>query len=375
MSIYIILLVWILLIGFFARKKILVYNGLVLDGSKVYIFLSFIFVWAIMAFRSPMIGTDTLAYSEYYVAIAGENSLVNAINNEFISGDFYKCIAYFMGMISQSPFFYIAWTSTLISLGISIYIYRISNWVVFSTFLFFTLNLFFISMNAGRQWIAISLALNALLFIYKNSKSVKGWLLLILAINIHNTILLFLPAFISIILVKKFGANKIIYLLFISFSMALSIFSFVDITNVLSYFPHYIMYVDGSNPDGLLNNTGSGKIIIEYMLFLFVFFLYIIKDRNSEGSVTFSKAVLPAALFSIIVGIMFSKNNLINRILIPYQCLFLVIIPYTVARYKGITRLVLCLFMSMGLLFSYYLWMEGNLGDIIPYETWLTYCF
>lgn len=373
MSIYIILLVWILLIGFFARKKIFVYNELALDGSKVYVFLSFIFVWAIMAFRSPMIGTDTLAYSEYYMAIAGENSLVDALNNEFISGDFYKCIAYFMGMISQSPFFYIVWTSTLISLGISIYIYRISKWVVFSTFLFLTLNLFFISMNAGRQWIAISLALNALVFVYRSSKSVTGWLLLILAINIHNTILLFLPAFISIILVKKFGANKIIYLLFISFAMVLSMFSFIDIASIFSYFPHYMMYVDGSNPDGLLNNTGSGKIIIEYMLFLFVFFLYIIKDCKDSAS--FSKAVLPAALFSIIVGIIFSKNNLINRILIPYQCLFLVIIPYTIAQYKGIIKLVLCLFMSMGLLFSYYLWMEGNLGDIIPYETWLTYYF
>ena len=53
-----------------------------------------------MAFRSPHIGTDTLAYSEYYAIFANADSLTNALNEEFLSGDVFKFLSYFLGAIS-----------------------------------------------------------------------------------------------------------------------------------------------------------------------------------------------------------------------------------------------------------------------------------
>ena len=369
MAVYTILLVWIVGTGYFANKRISYKNTFNIGGRKVYLFLSFSFIWALMAFRSPYVGTDTLAYSEYYAIFANAGSLTNALNEEFLSGDVFKFLSYFLGAVSASAAFYILWTSTFICIGIAIYIERTSKSIPMSIFLFLTLNLFFLSMNTGRQWLAVVLSLNALIFIYKDSRSVLGWGLFFLSIGIHNAIALFLPAYISVLLVKRYGSRKFIYYAFILCAIICSLFSFIDMITILQYFPHYIMYVDGTNPDGLIGDTGNGKIVIEYILFLCILILLKVKNKKEkEEMVDFVTSIIPAALFSVIVGIVFSKNNLMNRILIPYQCLFLTIIPYTLLKYKAVTRAMLYTILFLGLIFSYYLWMDGNLGNIIPYE-------
>ncbi|MCQ1533893.1 EpsG family protein [Mitsuokella jalaludinii] len=368
MEVYTILLLWVIFTGYFSNKRISYNHIFNISGEKMYLFLSFSFIWILMAFRSPYIGTDTLAYSEYYAAFANANSLTNALNEEFLSGDVFKFLSYFLGAISTSSAFYIFWTSTFICIGIALYIYRTSKSIPMSTFLFLTLNLFFISMNIGRQWIAIVLSLNALIFIYKDSRSILGWGLFFLSIGIHNVIALFLPAYISVLLVKRYGSNKFIYYAFILCALSCSLLSFVDMITVLQYFPHYIRYIDGTNPDGLIGDTGNGKIVIEYILFLCILVLLKIKNKKEREQVDFVMSIIPAVLFSVIIGIAFSKNNLMNRILIPYQCLFLTIIPYTLLKYKAVTRVMLYIILFSGLIFNYYLRMDGNLGNIIPYE-------
>ena len=40
------------------------------------------------------------------------------------------------------------------------------------------------------------------------------------------------------------------------------------------------MYIDGTNPDGLIGDTGNGKIVIEYILFLCILVLLKIKNKK-----------------------------------------------------------------------------------------------
>lgn len=369
MTVYILLLLVIIAGKIFSNKRIVLWDGYVVNGRKAYICLSFFVIWFLMAFRASSIGTDTLAYTKYYEDIAGQNSLSDAVSLEYISGDVFKGISYMIGFVSQAPQFYIFWTGTIISIGMAVYIYRTSHDPAFSTFLFLTLNLFFISMNTARQWVAIAIALNALYILYKNSKSIWGWLLLGLAFGIHNTIFLFFPAVILSLLVKRYGLNKkSFFVMLVMLAPLLGLF-FIDIEDLLfSYFPHYMMYVNIEYEDGLIGDTGNGKIIIEYIFFLGILFLLFFKSRKKGITDDFVKALIPGAVFCVVLGIMLSKNNMANRLLIPYQCLFLSIIPYTLSQYKGITRLVLHMVVCTGVIFSYFLWMNGNLGDIIPFQ-------
>lgn len=59
---------------------------------------------------------------------------------------------------------------------------------------------------------------------------------------------------------------------------------------------------------------------------------------------------------------------MVNRILIPYQCLFMILIPYIFNAFNMRTRMFLYSIMGIGLVFSYYLWMSNNLGDVLPYR-------
>lgn len=370
MTVYILLMMIIIAGESFSNKKIILWNGHTVSGRKAYIVISFFFIWFLMAFRAPTVGTDTLTYAGYYMDIARQNSLSDAVSLGGISGDVFKALSYVLGFVSQSPQFYIFWTATVVSVGMAVYIYRASQDIAFSTFLFLTLNLFFISMNAARQWMAIVLALNALYILYKNSSKIWGWVLFGLAIGIHNTILLFFPAIVFALLVKRYDLNKKILFFMSVILLLLAVgLSFVDIEGILlAYFPHYVTYLDISYGDNILENTGNGKIIVEYIFFLWILFILMLKVREKGFTDDFVKALIPGAILCVVFGLMLAKNNMFNRLLIPYQCLFLSIIPYTLSQYRGIARLILYLIVFAGMLFSYFLWMHGNLGNIIPFQ-------
>lgn len=372
MAVYTVLLIWVMVCNVLQKANIRIANNVYINGKTLYLFFAFFAIWAVMTFRDISIGTDTYAYTQYFAYIATSNSLVDAVEIDFISGNIFKGLAYIFGKISYSPQFYIFWTSSIIIFGVSIYIYRTSKWVMVSTFLFLTLNLFFISMNTGRQWMAIGLALNALISLYYDSKSKLGWGLFVIAFGIHNAIVSFFPTFLGMFIVKRFGLTKKICIETIAITIiGITLFSgFIVLFS--SYFPHYAMYINSNTEDNFLEDTGGGKIIIEYLAFLIILLMYFIIrkfDITQLKNNILIDAMIPGAIFCVIVGIIFFKNNLVNRILLPYQCLFLSIIPYVFSRFDAKSRFLLYLILFIGMFGSYYLWINSNLGNILPYRT------
>lgn len=371
MEVYTIILGWVLLCSILQKVNIQLTPSKVVNGRAVYLSFAFFAIWFIMAFRAPTVGADTFQYTSYFYTIASSNSLSDAISIEFISGKIFKAMSYILGFISTSQQFYILWTSSIIVLGMAFFIYRTSKWVVTSTFLFLTFNLFFTSMNISRQWMAIVIMLNAIVFLYKDIKSKWGWLLVIVGFSIHNAVIAFFPTLIGMYIVKKFGLSKKVCVITI-FATLLFIGTFAVASGIFStYFPHYETYVNGTSRDNLIDDTGGGKIIIYYIIFFFVLLTYYISEKNNINNKphkTFVDSIMPGAIFCTFLGICFFKNNMVNRMLFPYYCLYLIIIPYTFSRFSKRIQFLLYVFMGIGMICSYYFWLMGNLSNVLPYR-------
>jgi len=370
MIVYISLLVWILLCAIVKNYKLQYGKKIVLKGRTFYLWLAFLAISTVMAIRSPTVGTDTLTSVNSFVYIASSYGINDVINSNDIFNSIFNLFLYGLGMISLNSQVYIFTISLIISIGIAIFIYRASPNVVVSTFLFLTLNLFFIALNTGRQWISIVLALNAFLYLQKNIWSKWGWVLFLVACSIHNVTFSFLPGIVGIYLVKHCHQYKKIVLISIGGTLLCATIFFTISQFFINYFPHYAIYVNETNADNIIENTGGGKIVIEYMMFLSIFVMYSVAVvfHRIQYDGTLAYTIIPSAIFCSIMGFFFFQNTVVNRMLIPYQCLFMILIPYTFNAFGMRTRMFLYSIMGIGLSFSYYLWMSNNLGDVLPYH-------
>lgn len=372
MTVYIVLLVWIILCSRLENIKMTWKNITIISGKVLYLLVTFIPIWFVMAFRGLGVGTDTFANASYFVSAATSPSLEYLVSGGIWNAGL-NVISYMIGLISTDIEVYMIWSSSIILLGFAIFIYRTSNKVWLSTFLFLTLNLFFISLNTSRQFIAISIAINAFVFLYYNMHSGVGWSLFFIAAWIHTSIFSFMPALIGIWLVKRCQSYTKIYFIATIFAI-LFVASLMGIATVFSsFFPHYAIYTEGTNQNNLIEDIGGGKIIVEYLMFLFVMIIYFISQKMNNYKVTntIMDSFIPGAIFCIVVGVSFASNTMMNRVTLPYQCLFLSLIPYTCTMMKQKIRYIFMGIMMIGLIGYYYLWAQGNLGNVVPYYTWL----
>ena len=372
MAVYASLLIWVLICSRIENAKVFWGNKRILSGKVLYLLLTFIPLWFVMAFRAPTVGTDTYANASYFVSAATAPSFDYLVHDGIWKAGI-DVISYVLGIIYPGMEMYILWSSTVIVVGFAIFIYRTSNKVWLSTFFFLTLNLYFSSLNTSRQFIAIAIAINAFIYLYEDIKSWKGWSLFILAIWIHTSILSFLPALLGIWIFKRYKSYTKLYLVSI-FLAVVFLLGLMEIATVFSsLFPHYEIYTQGTNGDNLIENTGGGKIVVMYLALLVVLIVYYIKQHilNQKVTYTIFDAFIPGAIFCVVLGIAYSSNTMMNRITLPYQCLFLGLIPYIVNAFQKNMRLLFLMFMIIGFSGCYFLWAAGNLGNIRPYTMWL----
>ena len=373
MTVYAVLLIWVILCSRLENTKLTWGQNTIVSNKIFYLLTTFIPIWAVMAFRGITVGTDTFANASYFVSAATASSLSYIIDDGVWKAGI-DVISYGIGFFFTGPEAYIVWSSTVIAVGFATFIYRTSNKVWMSVFLFLTLNLFFISLNASRQFIAISIALNAFVCLYHNMTSRIGWGLFILAAWIHASMFSFIPVVAGIWLAKRCRFYTKLY--FISIGVAiLFVISMMSVATLFSsLFPHYAIYTEGTGADNLIENTGGGKIIVLYLVLLLLLGILFVKKKLSKCNVksTMMDACIPGAIFCVIIGIAFATNTMMNRIALPYQCLFLSLIPYILQLIEQKMRNVVMGIMMIGFIGYYYLWAQGNLGDIIPYYTWLS---
>ena len=143
------------------------------DGEVFYLCCCFFMFGMTMALRKYTVGTDTATYYRMYQNIARSSSLTQALNASKIpSAIVYVGMHYFITRVIYFPQLGIFVNSLVIAVGFLEFIKRKSKDYFLSCVLFIGLTLFYESMNGTRQFMAISLAINAFAILEKDRKIV-----------------------------------------------------------------------------------------------------------------------------------------------------------------------------------------------------------
>lgn len=356
------------------NKQIKTFHN-IYKGQDVYLYLIFIMYTIVMCLRSPSVGSDTRTYVHMFERIMSTPSLIDALKNAEITAPVYIIYAYIIGKIFGIPQAITIFNSIIVCYFICRFIKKTSTNYFLSCLLYIAIPLYFESMNGTRQFMAIALSINSLLYIIESKKSVKGWTLYILAIGIHTISLFFLIGIFLNYVFDKNKKRKNILIESILWSVGFVILFQTMLSLISLLLPYYAQYLNGYNPVQINSNTGSGRIAyLYYVLGLSIIMIVLFGRKNlniinSEGKERYVIYFLPLVVFCVIVGIFNAKNFLINRLLWYYLILFIVFLPngfkfINFKRKKIVISIIVALLMMYGTIH-----LVEDKSDIVPYTT------
>ena len=148
--------------------------------------------------------------------------------------------------------------------------------------------------------------------------------------------------------------------------MAVCIKALVEVA--VNIFPYFSIYLNGDNAAQIFDDTGNGRIILLYS-FLLMILLVSILILNYQKKIV-DKLVcydLFAGVFCVIMGIAFSKNVLLLRIIWPFMSVLIVLLPNLFAKVDGKTRKILYTGTTV-VLAVYCIWfLVEDKSGIVPY--------
>ena len=236
-------------------------------------FLSFLIPFSISAFRDYTIGTDT---SGTYMQI------FNSIQNGKNIRDFGFGIITKLALILSDNYTGFLVVTSLIFCGLSYKcIFRDSENQIMSILLFFTMNIFFISMNMVRQCIATSVFIFAIKYI-KNKNLIKYIIAMIIAFSIHTSAILYVPMYFiyNLKINKKMVYVILIFIIFLRLFLSDVI---IEILMKFSYFRNYFAwYLSSGYNTGKLNIVG---LLIASCILAFLVFIYKFANDDKEYNI------------------------------------------------------------------------------------------
>lgn len=319
----------------------------------MFILLVFTQTFLLYVLRSPYIGTDTYTMMMDYIC-SNANMLNVAPLYYFIKNIFYQFIPFQQGYMILCGIFIIG--------GTFYYIYRNSKNILLSIFLFFSLYFFFQSMNIARQFIAIVLVANGMVFIWENRKWI-AILLFLAALFIHSTAFVLMPLLI-LLFINESQKRKIFLFLFCAFLMC-----YEPILQVfVSLFPKYDMYVES----GMLFEIGKNRKVLLTIFYLFILCVsYIVyrkvKNINSLKENKQWELLIFCLSVTVLIGILSMNSILLTRIEYYFSFTLILFVPLVLSKFKlnnkPILYILTCLFFSIPGIFQFIM----NYGNIRPY--------
>lgn len=317
---FLLLAIYMLLYSFSPRTKIY---------RLLFVFLCFVQSFLIYSLRSPFVGTDTREMVAAYM-FSYKEMLTNAPLYYCLQTVFHAIVPYGQG--------YMILCGLLIMGGTAYYLYRNSKNLVMSVFLFFSLYIFFSSMNGARQMIAVVLVTNGMTFLWQNRK-MPAMILFLSAFLVHATTIIMLPLLLLLFIKKPVYRHYF----FILYCLCLCLYTpFLSIFS--SLFPRYgAMYIEN---DSLLYQVGRNRkalLTLFYAgLFLGSFWTYLktrlhnTLEENNEWEI-----FLCCLASAVIIGILALRSILLTRLEIYYIFPMLVFIPLVLSKFKGKSQLIL----------------------------------
>ncbi|AGC67174.1 putative polysaccharide polymerase protein [Thermoclostridium stercorarium subsp. stercorarium DSM 8532] len=326
MGIYYILLVIILL------EAVLIFlNGSSNKKKKIYLYLVFLKLFIISAFRSANIGNDTETYIDLFNRLGQAESLFSVQTRYEIGFVLLNRIVYFFNSNSQAI---IIVTSFIILYLFLTFIYKESSIAWLSVYLFITLRYFYATMNTIRFCLAMGIIFVSFKYL-KERKIIPFSITVIIATCFHTTAIIFLIAYPIVNL--KFNRKN-----FILLSIA-AIIGFVAFNPLLdlafTLFPQYKHY--------LTSSYFKGNRLANYILFLINFviltFSLIIVKRNKKQLI-FNENLgedseVNILLYIMTLGTIFSfmaiRASLLDRVASYFSVFSIILIPKIIKMVKN----------------------------------------
>ena len=351
---YNILLLYIILVSIFfdiresKKKKI------------IYLFLIFIPMTIIMGIRNISVGTDTSLYCSIFKYIANENFDTALSQYPIVWVSINKIIS----LIGTDNVNYIFSIAVLINLFVAKFIYDNSDDVKMSVILYILSYFYF---NIGRQFLSMAICVYAYKYLNNKNKkeTIKFMLLVLLAIGIHPTAIIFMLCILTLLKPKR--KNIILCLI----SMSLIMVAFVPISNIfVRYFPHYEIYV---NEEGITQHGfGVGKNRSSIMTLIYIFFELIMiylfntnKNNNIDKKILFNFIIING--IGCLWGIMSLTSIMFSRFARYFNLFSIIYIPYVFKYIKKDQVLIVEVIYFFIMFIPYYIQLNDNISGVVPY--------
>lgn len=332
--------------------------------KKIKMFLIFTAICTILmqSLRAPTVGIDTPTYYNGFQII---RSLDWANCNIYNWEVFYTGINWVIGQFTDNFNLVLLVVALIVIPNIWYFVYKNSDNVFWSIFLFFTLDYFFMCMYSVRQYCAIAIGIN-IFTVLRNDSSKSGYLksaiLLIIAMCFHTTAFVCVAFFVPFLL-KKIDTKTIAFL---ALGIVVAILLFSNIVDLLfEIFPRYAKYeIMGSEKfQGMqIRDIDLLFTLIKVMIFLIVSRFNPNKSKNQ---------ILYKLLFivgiSVGLSIMVTQITLMMRFTYYFDIFLIVLIPNVIERFKKYRSLLYLCLMTFGVSYFIYV-MSINGGRCVPYN-------
>lgn len=282
---------------------------------KTYLILTFGVFTFLSALRSSHVGNDTSAYIGLFndIAITGD---ISKYSWRYEFG--YLYLNKFLSLLSSNSQIIIIVTSILIMVGFARFIYKYSNNLWLSVYLFFTLGYFGMAMNTIRQNIAIVILLFSYDFI-KEKNLFKFIITVFIASAFHRTAIIFLLAW--PITKLKFSYKTIVTAAVGGLSLYI-LFPIV-LQTMFRFFPNYQYFLGSSYLDGDIRLASIMNFLVGLSVLIFGVFtkyhnknIYTCSKLNTKSGVIVNDANNMSLFLLVACSITFIslKFSLLDRV-------------------------------------------------------------
>lgn len=234
---YYVLILYIIFVG-------ILFNGMDKKDfrKKMYIIITFGLFTVLAALRSSQVGNDTSEYLRLFDSILF-NKDISVYYWRYEKG--YLLLNKILSLVTNNAQIILIVTSVIIMGGFARFVYKYSNNIWLSVYMFFTLGYFGSSMNTIRLNIAIVIILYSYDFL-REKKAIKFIITVIIASLFHKTAIIFLLAW---PITKLRFSYKTIAIAIVG-STGMYAFFPIILKGLLRFLPTYQYYLGSSYLDG-----------------------------------------------------------------------------------------------------------------------------
>lgn len=304
------------------------------------------------------VGTDYSSYQQWFNYYLSHK--LSLKNDEIGFGLLIKAIQ----LVTQNSQFLFLIVAIIINILIMAFIRKHTEFFELGYFLFIALYFYYSSFNILRQWIAITIFLYAIRYIY--NKNFKKYLLCILiACAFHKTAIITIPMYFA--LNMKLNKKNIIIvsltilMLYVGLNTILlkanSIFN-INTTKYLNYF----------NKDDTIGTNGYAYSVITMMTLLIILFTkkqYLLKNEHGKEDIIM-------LVFMLVFSIMGINSMVFSRLQLYFLPYLVVIIPNILkVIIKKQRKFVYVVIIVLGFTYMYRS-LTINGGNPLPYQSVFT---